>query len=384
MRDVAVIGVGATKFGQLWDNGLQDLATSAINLSLNDARISRDSVQSLYVGSMSGGLFSSQEHLGSLFADWAGLKNVPATRVEGACASGGLALRQAYIDVASGMHDVVVVVGAEKMTDISGAAVTRALSTAASYENEAVFGATFPGLYAMIARMHMEKFGTTEEQMALVAVKNHQNALSNPYAQFHRQITMEDVLRSTKLADPIKLLDASPISDGAAALILVSKDYAQKNSVEPVWIAGSGCATDTISLHDRDDMLTLKATVLAAKQAYQQAGVGPGDVQIAEVHDCFTIAELLAIEDLGFVEKGKSGPFVQAGNTDITGKIPINVSGGLKAKGHPIGATGVMQAVEIVSILSGRTKGKCINAEIGLTHNIGGSGGTAVVHIFKK
>ncbi|MBT3720809.1 thiolase domain-containing protein, partial [archaeon] len=335
MRKVAVIGIGMTKFGQLWKRDLTSLSVEAGVNAVRDAGIHQKDVEVLYGGTMSGGLFINQEHLGSMLPDYMGFKNIPSVRVEAACASGGLALRQAYIDIASGMHDIAVVGGVEKMTDIGTYSITKALATAADTVNESNFGATFPGLYALMAKLHMHKYKTTEEQLASVAVKNHLNALDNPNAQFHKKISIQDVMDSAKIADPLKLLDASPITDGAAAIVLASEKKAKKLSDTPVWIKGSGHATDTISLHDRDDLLTLSATVSAAKQAYLQARLQPKNIDMAEVHDCFTIAELLAIEDLGFVKKGKSGKFTEEGYTKIGGKIPINPSGGLKAKGHP-------------------------------------------------
>ncbi|MEM2138561.1 MAG: thiolase domain-containing protein [Candidatus Woesearchaeota archaeon] len=383
MRKVAIIGIGLTKFGNHWEKNAINLAVEAGTNAIHDAGIHKKDVQAIYGGIMSGALFNNQEHFASLFSDYLGFKNIPSVRVESACASGSLALRQAYIDVASGFHDIVVAGGVEKMTDLSNNTITKVLATASDTEREAIFGATFPGIYAMMARLHMHEYGTTEEQMALVSVKNHKNALKNKYAQFHKEISVQDVLNSPKIADPIKLLDASPISDGSAAVVLASEEIAKKLTDEPIWIIGSGHATDTISLHDREDLLTIKATVEAAKQAYLQAKIEPKDIQVAEVHDCFTIAELLAIEDLGFVKKGESGKFVEDAQTEIGGKIPINPSGGLKAKGHPVGATGIAQAIEAVLQLKGKACNNT-NAEIALTHNVGGSGGSALVHIFKR
>ncbi len=384
MRKVAVIGVGITKFGQLWDRDLSSMSVEAGVKAIRDAGIHQKDVEVLYGGTMSGGLFINQEHLASMLADHMGFRNIPSTRVEAACASGGLALRQAYIDVASGLHDVAVVGGVEKMTDIGTYSITKALATAADTVNEGNMGATFPGLYALMARLHMHKYKTTEEQMAAASVKNHENALHNPNAQFQKKITVSDVMESPKIADPLKLLDASPITDGAAALVLASEKKAKKLTDTPVWINGSGHATDTISLHDREDILSLQATINAAKQAYDQAKTEPKKIGMAEVHDCFSIAELLAIEDLGFVKKGLSGRYTEQGQTRIGGKIPVNPSGGLKAKGHPIGASGVAQAVEAVLQLRGDAGRRNTDAETALTHNVGGSGGTAVVHIFGR
>jgi acetyl-CoA C-acetyltransferase len=384
MRKVAVIGIGITKFGQLWEKDLISLAVEAGVKAIRDAGIHKSDVEVLYGGTMSGGLFNSQEHLGSMLPDYLGFKNIPSIRVEAACASGGLALRQGYIDVASGLHDIAVVGGVEKMTDLGSHSVTKVLATAADTEREGAFGATFPGLYAMIAKLHMHKYKTTENQMAEVSVKNHRNAMHNEIAQFHKQITVDDVLRSPMIADPLKLLDASPVTDGAAAIVLASEEKAKKFCDTPIWIAGSGHATDSISLHDRQDILTLQATVEAARQAYNQARMQPKDIQTVEVHDCFTIAEILALEDLGFVKKGFGGKYVESGDTQIGGKLPTNTSGGLKAKGHPLGASGIAQAVEAVLQLRGEAGKRNTNAETALTHNVGGSGGTAVVHIFRR
>jgi acetyl-CoA C-acetyltransferase len=384
MRKVAVIGIGMTKFGHHWNKDLISLAVEAGSKAVHDAGIHQKDVQVLYGGTMSGGLFINQEHLGSMLADYMGFKNIPSVRVEAACASGGLALRQGYIDIASGLHDLAVVGGVEKMTDLGNSSITKVLATAADTEREAIFGATFPGLYGMMAKLHMHKYKTTQEQLALVSVKNHKNAMHNEFAQFHKEISVQDVLNSPLIADPLKVLDASPITDGAAAIVLASEEKARELCDTPVWISGSGHATDTISLHDREDLLTLKATVEAARQAYEQAKLGPKDIQTVEVHDCFTIAELLALEDLGFVKKGESGKFTESGQTQIGGELPVNTSGGLKAKGHPIGASGVAQAIEAVLQLRGDAGKRNTNAEIAMTHNVGGSGGTSVVHIFRR
>jgi len=384
MRKVAIIGVGMTKFGHHWDRDLVNLAVEAGSKSIRDANLHQKDIQALYIGTMSGGLFINQEHLGSMISDYSGFKNIPSTRVEAACASGGLALRQAYLDIKSGNSDIVVAGGVEKMTDIGSYSITKVLATASDTEREAAFGATFPGLYAMMAKLHMYKYKTTEEQLAYVSVKNHKNALYNKYAQFQKKISVDDVLNSPLIADPLKLLDASPITDGAAAVILASEKKARELCDTPVWISGSGHATDSISLHDRDDLLTLRASVAAAKQAYLQSKIQPKDIQMAEVHDCFTIAELLALEDLGFVKKGESGKFIETGQTEIGGKIPINTSGGLKAKGHPVGASGIAQVIEAVLQLRGDAGKRNTNAEIALTHNVGGSGGTSVVHILRR
>jgi acetyl-CoA C-acetyltransferase len=356
-------------------------------LAIDDACVAGEGIDALYVGNMSAGRFVEQEHIGALIADSAGLArlHIPSTRVEAACASGGLALRQAVLAVASGYHDVVIAAGVEKMTDVSGGAAADALAAAADREWECFFGATFPALYAMIARLHMRQYGTTQEQLALVAVKNHYHGSLNPLAQFHMEITVENVLSSPLVADPLHVLDCSPISDGAAAVVLAPTDMAKSFSDAPIKIAASAQASDTLALHDRRDITTLDATVHAARRAFYQAGIGPRQVDIAEVHDCFTIGEIVAIEDLGFVEKGLGGKATEEGLTSLGGSLPVNTSGGLKACGHPVGATGIKQAYEIALQLRGEAGRRQVEeAEIGLTHNVGGSGGTAIVHILSR
>ena len=385
MRKVAIIGVGLTKFGELWDVSLRRMMLEAGARAIEDACIDGKKIDAMYVGNMSAGQFISQEHIASLIVDHAGLTPIPCTRVEAACASGGSALRQAVITVASGIHDIVVAAGIEKMTDVLAEQTTEALITAADQEWEAFVGATFPGLYALMARRHMYEFGTTEAQLAKVAVKNHHNACFNPCAQYRMEITVEDVLNSSPVTTPLKLLDCSPITDGAACVILAPFDRVREFTDTPILVAGTGQASDTISLHDRQTLVGIAATNKAAELAYKMAGVGPNDIDLAEVHDCFTIAEIMAIEDLGFCKKGDGGKVTERGETAIGGRIPINTSGGLKGKGHPVGATGIAQAVEITQQLRGEAGKRQVNgAEIGLTHNVGGSGGTVVIHVMRR
>jgi acetyl-CoA C-acetyltransferase len=383
MRDVAIIGVGMNKWGELWEKSLRDIFVESALLAIEDAGV--DHIDSMYVGCMTSGLFVGQEHLASLLADYLGAGPIASARVESACASGGLAVRTGFIDVASGMSDIVLVGGVEKMTDVSGDGATYALSTAADQEYEVYHGITFPGLYALMARSHMQKFGTTREQLAQVAVKNHENGSKNPLAQFPQKITVEEVLNSIMVADPLTILDCSPITDGAACLILCPADMAKKISKKPpVKIIASGNATDTIALHSRNDFTTLNATIKAAERAYKMANLTPENIDLAEVHDCFTIAEIMIIEDLGFVKKGEGGKATQSGMTALGGKKPINTSGGLKSKGHPVGATGVAQVAEVVHQLRGEAGARQVkNAKTGLTQNMGGSGGSAVVHILQ-
>ena len=384
MRPVAVIGVGMSPWGEMWRSSLRDLFAQAALAAIKDAGAPR--IDSLVVGCMSGGLFNSQEHLGSLLADYAGLKGVPATRVESACASGGAAFRTGFLEVASGASDFVLVGGVEKMTDVSGDGATFALGTAADYEYESYQGATFPALYAMMARAHMDRYGTTREQLAMVAAKNHDNGLLNPRAQFRQKVTVDAVLNSVMVADPLHLLDCSPITDGAAAVVLAPKELAVKLKKKPlITVSGIGQATDTIALAQRKDIARLEATELAAERAYKMAGKTPKDIDFAEVHDCFTIAELCAIEALGFCKRGEAGRFTEAGHTALKGRKPVNTSGGLKSKGHPVGATGVAQIVELVEQLRGAAgERQLAKARCGLAQNMGGTCGSAVVSILTR
>ncbi len=380
MREVAVIGVGMTRFGELWNSSIKDIFVKAALEAIDNAGV--DHIDSMYIGAMSSGLFVNQEHIGSLMADYLGVTPIPSTRVESACASGGIAFRQAFIEIASGMSDIVLAGGVEKMTD--GADATFALASAADQEYEVYHGITFPGLYALIARAHMHKYGTTREQLAMVAVKNHENGSRNKNAQFPMKISVENVLNSTMVADPLRLLDCSPVSDGAAAVILCSMDVAKNFKGVPVKVIGSGQGTDSIALHSRKDITTLNAVVTSAKKAYEMADKKPEDIDVVEVHDCFTIAEICCTEDIGLFEKGKGGKAVEEGLTQLDGKIPVNTSGGLKSKGHPVGATGIAQIVEIYEQLTGNAGERQVKgAKIGLAQNMGGSGGSSVVHILE-
>ena len=385
MRDVAIIGVGMNPaWGELWEMSLRNLFTEAALAAIDDAGV--DHIDSMYVGCMSGGLFVGQEHLGSLLASQLHQGNIPGTRVESACASGGLAFRQAYIEVASGMSDIVLAAGVEKMLDVDGGEATYALSTAADQEYECFHGVTFPGLYAMIANAHMHKYGTTREQLAHVSVKNHHNGSMNPRAQFPFETTVDGIIGAVAVAHPLTIMDCSPITDGAAAAILCPLELAEKKFKNHpiIKVIGSGHATDHIALHDRKDLTWLKAVEEAGKKAYAMAGKKPADIDVCEVHDCFTIAEICATEALGFFAPGKGGPAAEAGETALDGRIPINTSGGLKSKGHPVGATGLAQILEITEQLRGISGKRQIDgAKVGMTQNMGGSGGSSVVHIME-
>ncbi|WP_135603795.1 thiolase domain-containing protein [Methanococcoides sp. NM1] len=388
MRDVAIIGVKNTKFGEMWERSFRDIVVEAGIGAIEDSGVSGDRLDGMYVGNMSGGQFVEQEHIGALIADYSGLAldlHIPSTRVEAACASGGLAFRQAVMAVASGHEDIVMAAGVEKMTDVSATAASSALAAAADREWEGIMGATFPGLYAMVARMHMHQYGTTSEQMATVAVKNHKNGSMNPIAQYKSPITVDSVLNSIMVADPLHIFDCSPITDGAAAVVLAPADIAHEYTDTPIYIKATAQASDTIALHDRRDITTLDASVSAGKRAFEMAKMTQADIDLVEVHDCFTIAEICAIEDLGFAKKGEGGKMTEEGETAIGGKIAVNTSGGLKSCGHPVGATGIKQVVEVTHQLRGEAGGRQVDgAEVGMTHNVGGSGATAVVHILAR
>lgn len=383
MRKVAVVGVGCTTFGEKWETSFRNLFVDAGARALEDAGVSGEQIDELFVGNMSAGRFVEQEHIGALIADYSGLatNHVPSTRVEAACASGGLAFRQAVNAVASGTADIVVAAGVEKMTDVGTGVSVDALAGAADREWEGFVGATFPGLYAMIATAYMETYGLTREQLAQVAVKNHFNGAKNPNAQFRKEISIDTVLNSSLVADPLRLFDCSPITDGGAAVVVAPLERAREFTDTPVTVLGNGQASDTISLHDRRDICTLDATIVAGERAFRTARLERRDIDMLEVHDCFTIAELCAIEDLGFCKKGTAGALTEDGVTALDGDLPVNPSGGLKACGHPVGATGVKQVYEIVKQLRGEAEGRQVDGEIGMTHNVGGTGATVVCHI---
>jgi acetyl-CoA C-acetyltransferase len=380
MRDVAIIGVGMTRFGELWDKSLRTLMAEAGLAAIQDAGVER--VDGLYVGSMSPGLFVHQEHIGALMADYMGQKGIPAVRVESACASGGHAVRLAVLEVASGQSEFVMAAGAEKMND--GADATDALATAADQDYEAFHGITFPGLYALMARAYMERYGLTREQLAEVPVKSHLHGAMNPNAQFRMKVSVDDVINSTMVADPLRLLDCSPVTDGAAAVVVAPLETARKMGRPLVKVRATGSATDALALHNRADLTTIPSVGLAAERVFKAAGLGPDDIQFAEVHDCFSIAELIVMEELGFFDRGKAGIEASSGVTQLGGRLPINTSGGLKAKGHPVGASGVAQVIEAVEQLRGEAGDRQVEgARLGLTQNMGGSGASCVVHILE-
>jgi acetyl-CoA C-acetyltransferase len=376
--------VGLSEWGEVWKTSMRDLYVDAALAAIKNAGV--DHIDSMYVGCMSGGLFVGQEHLGALMADYLGVKGIPAVRVESACASGGIAFRQAFIEVAAGFSDIVLASGVEKMTDCSPDDDTNALAAAADAEYEVFHGATFPGLYAMMANAHMARYGTTREMLSAVAVKNHKNGSKNPVAQYPFTITAEQVAGSVMVADPLRILDCSPITDGAAAVIVTTVDVAKKLGRPYVKITGSAIGTDTIALAQRDDITTISAATIASKKALQMANRKLDDIQFAEMHDCFTIAEVILCESIGKYKPGQAGPAILAGETALEGKFPVNSSGGLKSKGHPVGATGVAQIIEVYKQLTGQAEnGRQIpkSPKIGMAQNMGGSGASSVVHILE-
>jgi acetyl-CoA C-acetyltransferase len=381
-----VIGAAHTRFGEAWESSFRDLMTEAGLAAIQDAGIQGDEIDAVFVGTMSTGKLLGQAHTAPLLLDGAGLadRHLPATRVEAAGASGGLAFREAVNLIRSGSADIVVVGGVEKMTDVSDADAQAIAASGIDQEWEHFFGATDAALHAILAKRHMAEHGTTREHLAQVAVKNHAHGANNPLAQFRKAIEIETVLRSPMVADPLTLFDAAPLCDGAACVVLASDKVAHSYRKDAVRVAGSGQGSDTLALHSRSTLTALRATEHAARRAYQEAGISAADVQLAEVNDGYTIGEILAIEDLGLVKKGEGGPATADGRTGFGGACVVNPSGGLKARGHPAGATGIAQVCEVVWQLRGKADGRQVKgARIGLTHNTGGTGATAVVHVLE-
>lgn len=383
MRAVAMVGVGVTKFGK-HDLTCAELFAEAAAEAFQDAGIEPRQVQSLYFGNAVGEFGESQAHMGPQMASALGIPHIPTTRFETACASSHAAFRHAVMEVASGESEIVLVGGAERVLTMETDKSTEVFAIAADAFFEQPVGITFPGVFALIARAHMAKYGTTEEQMAHVAVKNHHHGTMNPKAQFQKEITVEQVLKSAKIADPLKLYDCCPFSDGAAAVILTSPEVARRTR-KPVWVKASAQASDSMALHDKRDLARGLATERAARTAYSQAGLTPADVDVVELHDCFTIAEILASEGLGLFEPGTGGRGAEKGETALGGRIPINTSGGLKAKGHPIGATGAAQVAEITAQLRGEAGPRQVEgAKVGLVHTLGGNTATVLVSLLSR
>jgi acetyl-CoA C-acetyltransferase len=386
MRDAYVVGAGQSDFGAFPDESYRSLfgaafdeAVDSVPAGIDAAEIDEAVVGTLGVGGRQIGLS------GPAVTEHVGLGGIPTTRVENACAASGYAVRQAVQAVRSGMADVVLAGGYEVMTDASGDATRYWLGVSGETEWERLSGTTFAGVYAQMASAHMDAHGTTREQLSAVSVKNHANGARNPHAQLRFECSIEDALEGPRVADPLTLYHCCPTTDGAACALVVSEDVVAEYTDDPVRVAGVGAASDRVGLFQRDTYTGVPASRDAAERAYERSGVEPADLDFAEVHDCFAIAELLAYEDLGFCERGESGPYVDSGATEPDGELPVNTSGGLKSKGHPIGATGAGQVVEAFDQLTGRAGDRQLDDPVrGLTHNVGGSGGAAVVHVLER
>ncbi|MFQ6084766.1 MAG: thiolase domain-containing protein [Candidatus Bathyarchaeia archaeon] len=385
MRKVAIIGVGNSKFGARLDVTLPELAFEAIKEAIDDAGLSAKDIEHVVVGSS--GIWYEELLPAAYICEYAGLNPAGTVRCEAACATGSAAIKIAHDAVASGAVKVAMAVGVEKMTEVDTPTVMELIGRAGSYlwEFEG-FGPTFPAYYAMHAVRHMAEFGTTEEQMGMVAVKNHKYGAINPKAHLQREVTLETVLQSRVVAWPLKLYDCCPISDGSAVVILGSEDVVKNTTDSPVWIEGIGTATIPVNMARREGYTGIKSAVIASERAYKMAGIKPEDVDVAEVHDCFTIAEIMAYEDLGFCKKGEGGKLIEDGQTYLGGEIPVNLSGGLKAKGHPLGATGCSMAYELVTQLRGEAgkRQASIDGGIALAHNVGGTGHYSYVTILGR
>lgn len=384
MREVAILGIGQTPVDEHWEKSLRELAGYAILAAMNDAHIPVDVVDALYVGNMMSGALSKQENLGALIADWVGLKGVEAAKIEAACGSGAAAVRTGIMGVASGMMDCVIVAGVEKMTDGLPAEVTAALATAADADYEGAQGLSFVAINALVMRRYMHEYGWKHSDFAPFSINAHANGANNPFARLQEAVTEKDYTNARMVADPINLLDASPTGDGAAAVVLVPADRVHASGRPIVTVAGSALATDTVAVHDRKDPTWLEAAAKSAQKAYAQAGVGPRDINIFELHDAFSIMSALSLEACGFAERGQGVRMGLDCQIDRKGRLPVSTMGGLKARGHPVGATGVYQIVEVVQQLRGEAGANQVeNARIGMAQNIGGSGAAIVTHILK-
>lgn len=383
MRDVAVIGVGQTEVGEHWGISLRHLALEAVQLAMADAGVMN--ADALYVGNMLSGELEGQEHLGALIADFAGLKGIEAFKIEAACGSGAAAVRMGYVAVAGGLADIVIAVGVEKMTDTLGPDTTAALAMASDADYEAAHGASFVTLNALLMRRYMHEHGYSHQDFAPFAINAHRNAVNNPYAMFRFPVSAEKFRKARMISDPINLLDSSPVCDGAAALVLAPVDEAYTPSVGAVGIAASAVGTDTLAIHDRRDPLALAGVRLSTWRAYESASVGPADIDLFELHDAFSIMAALSLEAAGFADSGEGLKVALDGEIGIEGRIPVTTMGGLKARGHPVGATGVYQIVEVVQQLRGLGgENQIPNARLGMAQSIGGSGATVITHILER
>jgi acetyl-CoA C-acetyltransferase len=380
-----IVGIGQTPVAEHWDKSLRHLAADAVLAAMRDAGIDR--ADALYVGNMLSGEIAGQEHLGALIADFCGLRGIEAVKVEAACASGAAAVRMGYMAVAGGLANVVIAMGVEKMTDETGATVTSGLALAADGDYELPHGLSFVAINALLMQRYMHEYGVSREEFGHFAVIAHQNAINNPNARFHAPLTLEAFARSPMIAAPIGLMDSSPIADGAAAIVMVPAEYGRahrRNGGRSVRVRSSAVATDCLSLHDRRNLLALEAVQHSARKAYAQAGIGPEDVDFFEYHDAFTIMAALSLEGSGFAAPGMATHLAKEGVLALDGRLPVATMGGLKGRGHPVGATGVYQIVEAVQQLRGAAgANQLANARIGMTQNIGGSGATVVTHILE-
>jgi acetyl-CoA C-acetyltransferase len=381
MRKVAILGIGQTKIGEHWEKSLREIGGDAAFAAMQDAGIEK--VDSLFVGNMLSPIVSGQNQLGTFFADWIGLWKQEAVKIEAACGSGAAAFRAGLMAVASGDIESALVVGVEKMTDKAGRDITAALATAADADYEVEQGISFVGINALVMRRYMHEFGWKHEDFAPFSINSHANAMHNPYARLHEKITVEKFEKSSMVATPINLLDASPTGDGAAAIVIVP---AEKVARQPrIIVSGSASATDTIAVHSRKDPMFLHAAYLSSRRAYEMAGITPADIDVFELHDAFSIMAALSLEASGFAERGQGVRLALDNEISIQGRVPVCTRGGLKARGHPVGATGVYQLVEVVQQLRGECgKTQVDGAKIGMTQNIGGSGATILTHILKN
>jgi len=381
MRDVVIAGIGSTVFGKHPDSDIQTLAIRAASAALADAGVARSEVGALYLGNFVSGPLTGQEVLAGLVADGLGLPQIPCTKVEGACASGGIAFRHAYLAIASGVCDVAIAAGVEKMTAAGTASMTAALNCALDNRSDGGSGLTFPGLFGLAWRVHEQRYGTSREQVSAVVKKNKANGLRNPLAQMGASLTNEQIALSALICDPLRLFDCCPASDGAAAVVLVAADRARSLKRPPIRVLASVQTRGSARIAGHLDLCCFDATVSAARLAYTKAGIDPSDVDFVELHDCFSIAEIIDAEDLGYIPRGEGGIFAAAGRTAVGGDRPINPSGGLLSKGHPVGATGIGQIFEAVLQLRDQHPNQVAGARIGLTHNLGGTGVACTVNI---
>jgi acetyl-CoA C-acetyltransferase len=382
MRKVAVVGIGQTKVEEQWDKSLRELAGEAALAAIMDAHLDR--VESIYVGNMLSGVANSQTQLGSMVADWIGQRFTDASKIESACSSGGAAFRAGYLSVASGEIDTALVVGVEKMTDSPGNEINAALATAADADWEVDHGVSFVGLNALLMKRYMFEYGWNGIDFAGFAINAHANAVHNPFARFRKPIDESRFINSPMICDPINLMDASPVGDGAAAIVLVDAESLPQG-LSKILVAGSSAASDSIAIHNRKQPLWLSAAEKSAREAYEQAGVGPDAIGVFEYHDAFTIMAALSLEACGFVKPGRGPELAKEGEICIEGRIPVATRGGLKARGHPVGATGVYQLVEVVQQLRGEAgETQVPRNEFGMAQNIGGSGSNIVTHILQR